>query len=137
MLRSPSLPRPDLGDRRTRLVLGTTVLGALIVAFVYTIGTGDLRLTLLVAGVAIAPALFFLALKRSYLFPYGLYVALVPFDNMLKISGSGTLTKMLGIASTFFIIDYAIRRKGLNKPPVTLYLALSYLAWTMISAMWT
>ena len=118
-------------------MLGTTVLGALIVAFVYTIGTGDLRLTLLVAGVAIAPALFFLALKRSYLFPYGLYVALVPFDNMLKISGSGTLTKMLGIASTFFIIVYAIRRKGLNKPPVTLYLALSYLAWTMISAMWT
>jgi len=137
VLQSPSPPLPDLGDRRTRLVLGTTVLGALIAAFVYTIGTGDVRLTLLVAGVAVAPALLILALKRSYLFPYGLYVVLVPFDNMLKISGSGTLTKMLGIASTIFIIIYAVRRKGLNKPPLPLYFWFAYLAWTMLSAMWT
>ena len=71
----------------------------------------------MVAGVAVAPALLVLALKRSYLFPYGLYVVLVPFDNMLKISGSGTLTKFLGIASAFFIAVYAFRRKGLNRPP--------------------
>jgi exopolysaccharide production protein ExoQ len=137
VLQSPSLPRPDLGDRRTRLVLGTTVLGALIAAFVYTIGTGDVRLTLLVAGVAVAPALLVLALKRSYLFPYGLYVVLVPFDNMLKISGAGTLTKMLGIASTIFIIIYAVRRKGLNKPPLAMYFWCAYMAWTLLSAMWT
>ena len=118
-------------------MLGTTVLGALIVAFVYTIGTGDWRLTLLVAGVAVAPALLVLALKRSYLFPYGLYVVLVPFDNMLKISGAGTLTKMLGIASTIFIIIYAIRRKGLNKPPLALYFWCAYMAWTLLSSMWT
>jgi exopolysaccharide production protein ExoQ len=138
VLRSPSLRAPDLGDRRTRLVLGTTVLGALIAAFVYTIGTGDMRLTLLVAGLAVAPALLVLALKRSYLFPYGLYVVLVPFDNMLKIgNGTGTLTKLLGIASTIFIIIYAIRRKGLNQPPLALYVWLGYLAWTMITIIWS
>lgn len=115
-----------------------TVLGALIAAFVYTIGTGDLRLTLLVAGCAVAPALLVLALKRSYLFPYGLYVALVPFDNMLKVgNGTGTLTKLLGIASTLFIIIYAVRRKGISRPPLSLYLWLAYLAWTLMSLMWS
>jgi O-antigen ligase len=129
--------RPDLSDRRTRLALAIAVLGALIAAFVYTIGTGDVRLTILVAALAVAPALLVLALKRSYLFPYGLYVVLIPFDNMLKISGSGTLTKMLGILSTAFIIVYAIRRKGLNPPPLTLYVWLAYLMWLLTSLLWT
>ena len=124
-------------DRRTRLALAATVFGTLAVALVYTVGTGDLRLTAMVAGVAVAPALLVLALKRSYLFPYGLYVVLVPFDNMLKISGSGTLTKFLGIASAFFIAVYAFRRKGLNRPPLALYLWIAYFAWTLISMMWT
>jgi exopolysaccharide production protein ExoQ len=126
-----------LQDRRTRLALAATVFGTLAVALVYTIGTGDLRLTAIVAGLAVAPALLVLALKRSYLFPYGLYVVLVPFDNMLKISGSGTLTKMLGIASAFFIAVYAFRRKGLNQPPLALYFWIAYFAWTLVSIMWS
>jgi O-antigen ligase len=134
---SPASLRPDLGDRRTRLALGLAVLGALVAAFVYTIGTGDVRLTILVAALAVAPALLVLALKRSYLFPYGLYVVLIPFDNMLKISGTGTLTKMLGVLSTLFIIVYAIRRKGLNPPPLTLYVWLAYLVWLLTSLLWT
>ena len=137
MLPSSSILRPDLSDRRTRLSLGLAAMGALAAAFVYAIGTGDVRLTVLVAGFAIAPALLVLALKRSYLFPYGIYVVLIPFDNMLKISGAGTLTKMLGILSMLFIIVYAFRRKGLNAPPLTLYVWLAFLVWSLISMFWT
>lgn len=137
MLSTGSFSRPDFSDRRTRLSLGIAVMGALIAAFVYTIGTGDIRLTVLVAFLAIAPALLILALKRSYLFPYGIYVVLIPFDNMLKISGSGTLTKMLGVLSTLFVIIYAFRRKGLNAPPLSLYLWLAYMAWLLLSLLWT
>jgi O-antigen ligase len=137
MLSTGSLPRPDFSDRRTRLSLGIAVMGALIAAFVYTIGTGDVRLTILVAFLAIAPALLILALKRSYLFPYGIYVVLIPFDNMLNITGSGTLTKLLGILSTLFVVIYAFRRKGLNAPPVSLYVWLAYMAWLLISLLWT
>ena len=137
MLPSGSILRPDLSDRRTRLALGLTAMGALAAAFVYAIGTGDVHLTVLVAGLAIAPALLVLALKRSYLFPYGIYVVLIPFDNMLKISGAGTLTKMLGILSMMFIIVYAFRRKGLNAPPLTFYVWLAFLIWSLISLFWT
>ncbi len=137
MLTSGAISRPDLTDRRTRLALGIAVMGALAAALVYSIGTGDVRLTVLVAGLAIAPALLVLALKRSYLFPYGIYVVLIPFDNMLKISGSSTLTKMLGILSTLFIMVYAFRRKGLNAPPVSLYIWLAYLAWLVLSLLWS
>jgi len=129
--------RPDLSDRRTRLALGVALMGALIAAFVYAIGSGDLQLTILVAGLAVAPALLILALKRSYLFPYGIYVVLIPFDNMLAISNSGTLTKMLGILSTLFIMIYAFRRKGVMAPPFALYAWLAYLLWMLVSAFWS
>jgi len=137
MLTSSALARADLSDRRTRLALGIAVMGALAAALVYSIGTGDVRLTVLVAGLAIAPALLVLALKRSYLFPYGIYVVLIPFDNMLKISGSSTLTKLLGILSTVFIMVYAFRRKGLNAPPLSLYVWLAYLSWLLLSLLWS
>ena len=137
MLGAASVPRPDFTDRRTRLALGITVIGALAAGLIYAVGTGDWRLTAYVSAVAIAPALLVLALKRSYLFPYGIYVALIPFDNMLKIAGSGTLTKMLGILSTAFIVIYAFRRKGLNAPPLSLYLWLTYLAWLLLSLLWS
>ncbi len=137
MLSSGSVLRPDFGDRRTRLALGLAAMGALTAALVYSIGTGDVRLTVLVAGLGVAPALLVLALKRSYLFPYGIYVVLIPFDNMLKVSGSGTLTKMLGIVSMVFISVYAVRRKGLNAPPLTLYVWLAYLIWLLVTMFWT
>jgi O-antigen ligase len=137
MLSTGSFARPDFSDRRTRLSLGIAVMGALIAAFVYTIGTGDVRLTILVAFIAIAPALLILALKRSYLFPYGIYVVLIPFDNMLNITGSGTLTKLLGILSTLFVMIYAFRRKGLNAPPLSLYVWLAYMAWLLLSLLWS
>ncbi|MDQ6942729.1 MAG: O-antigen ligase family protein [Candidatus Eremiobacteraeota bacterium] len=137
MLSSGRIVGPDFSDRRTRLALGLTAMGGLTAAFIYAIGTGDVRLTVLVAGLAVAPALFVLALKRSYLFPYGIYVVLIPFDNMLKVSGSGTLTKLLGIVSMIFIMVYAVRRKGLNAPPVALYLWLAFLMWLLVSMFWT
>jgi O-antigen ligase len=56
---------------------------------------------------------------------------------MLKVSGSGTLTKLLGIISMIFIIVYAVRRKGLNAPPLTLYVWLAFLMWLLVSMFWT
>ena len=137
MLSSGKILRPDLSDRRMWLALGLTAMGAVIAALVYAIGTGDVRLTVLVAGIALAPALLVLAVKRSYLFPYGLYVAMIPFDNMLNISGAGTLTKLLGILSIAFIVVYAFRRKGLTAPPFTLYVWLAFLLWLLVSMFWT
>jgi O-antigen ligase len=137
MLTTRVFARPQLEDRRTRFALGLAALGALVAALVYAIGSGDLRLTMIVAGLAVAPALLVLAVKRSYLFPYGIYVVLIPFDNMLKISGSGTLTKTLGVVSTLFIIIYAFRRKGLHAPPLSLYVWLAYLGWLVLSLLWT
>jgi O-antigen ligase len=36
-----------------------------------------------------------------------------------------------------FIIVYAFRRKGLNAPPLTLYVWLAFLMWSLISMFWT
>lgn len=120
------------------MIIGAGALALLGCAFAFTIGTGSTGLTLALAGFALALLAILLALRMPYLFPYGLYIVLVPFDNMLKIGGgAGTVTKLLGIASTFFVVVYAMRRKGLNRPPLSLYFWLAYLCWTLISMMWS
>lgn len=136
MLQTASLRRPDLGDRRTQLALGGVAIGVVIAAFAVAIGTGDLSLTLLLAGLGCIPVLVALAIRRPYLFPYGLYIALVPFDNILKLGSAGTLTKLLGIFAAVAVIVYTVRRRGLVKPPLALYVWVLFLAWSLISVTW-
>lgn len=136
MLLSPSLPRPDLGDRRTQLALGASALVGLLAGFAVAIGTGNLRLTAELGALACAPLLLAVMLTRPYVLPYGLYVMLVPFDNMLKLGSAGTLTKLLGIATAVFVALYAMRVRGLARPPLSLYLWLAYAAWALLSVIW-
>ncbi|MBV8750596.1 MAG: hypothetical protein JO103_12880, partial [Candidatus Eremiobacteraeota bacterium] len=137
MLRVPSLPRPDLGDRRTQLVLGGLLVAAVCSGLAVAVGSGDLRLAFAFAGViALPPALLF-ALNRPYIVPYGLYAALVPFDDLLRIGPGGTLTKLLGGLATVFILMYAIRSRHLARPTFAVWLWLAYLAWTLLSLMWS
>jgi hypothetical protein len=137
VLRVPSLPRPDFGDRRTQLALGAMLVTAVCAGLAIAVGSGDLRLAFLFAGViALPPALLF-ALNRPYIVPYGLYAALVPFDDLLRFGPGGTLTKMLGVLATLFVLIYAVRSRRLTRPPLAVWLWLGYMLWTMASLMWT
>ncbi|MDA8326968.1 MAG: O-antigen ligase family protein [Nitrospiraceae bacterium] len=52
------------------------------------------------AAVPALPLLAYLAIKRPFVFPFGAYVFLIPFDAILSITGhetGTTLTKILGI----------------------------------------
>ncbi len=132
-----SQPRLDLNDRRTQLRLGTAVLGLLGLALAYAIGSGELKLAALLAGLALAPVLVVLAVRRPYLFPYGLFVILVPFDNLLRIGGAGTLTKLLGMLAAGFVVLQVLREKRIGCAPLAVYLALAYLAWLLLAVLWS
>ena len=132
-----SPPRLDLADRRTQLGLGVAVLACLALALAWAIGSSDYRGAARLAGLALVPPLVVLALKRPYLFPYGLYALMVPLDNMLLIGGVGTLTKLLGIAATGFIVIQVLHHKRLGRPPLAAYLGLAYLAWLVTSVLWS
>jgi O-antigen ligase len=137
VIRSISLPRPDLSDRRTQIVAGGALLGAIVLGVAVEIGTGNLILALTLLGVLASPAAFVAALRWPYVFPYGLYIVLVPFDNMLKIGGGGTLTKLLGLASIVVLLAHTFIVRRAATPPKALWLWCLFLLWNLIGVMWS
>ncbi len=129
--------RLDLSDRRTQLGLGAAVLAGFGLALAWAVGSGDFKRAAELGGLALLPALLALALKRPYLFPYGLFVIMVPFDNLLMLGGAGTLTKLLGMVATGFVAIQVLREKRLGRLPLAAYFGLAYLAWLVISVMWS
>jgi O-antigen ligase len=128
--------RLDLTDRRTQLGLGLAVVALLGLSLAYAIGSGDFKLAALLGGLVLAPPLLVLAARRPYLFPYGLYVILVPFDNMLRIGGAGTLTKLLGMAAAGFLVLRVLRERRIGREPLAVYFGLAYMAWLLLSILW-
>lgn len=93
-------------------------------------------------GVALAlisiggPVLGYVAIVAPLVFPFGLYVLLVPFDNILNVGAFGTLTKLLAIVAGAAIIFYLVRTKRAVAPPRSLLLWCAFLAWATLTAFW-
>jgi hypothetical protein len=137
VIRSISLPHPDLTSRRSQIVVGGALLAAIVLAIAVQIGTGNLLIALMLLGVLGAPAALVVAVRWPYVFPYGLYVVLVPFDNMLKIGGGGTLTKLLGMAAIVAIVAHAFVVRRVTQPPKALWIWTAFLLWNLVSVMWS
>jgi O-antigen ligase len=136
MLRARALPRVDVGDRRVQFALGGFAAAGLALALVIAVGSGQFVLAGALAAVALAPAFIALAYRRPYIFPYGVYAVLVPFDNLLSI-GAGTLTRYLSLASVAALAVYVVTRRRISSPSLALYLWLGFLAWVLLSVLWS
>jgi O-antigen ligase len=134
--RTASLRRSEFVGRRLEVGLAAGVATVFLLGVALAVGTGDYVHAALLGGLALLPFLVLLALKRPYAFPYGLYVLLVPFDNLLLIPGAGTLTKLLGMVSITCIVVAVLRNKKISSPPLAVSFALAYLAWDVFSLLW-
>jgi O-antigen ligase len=137
VLRSPSFTWFNPGDRRVGFVLCVVLLGTLCTTLAYAIGTGKYVIAGALLVLALIPLLLVVALKRPYVFPYALFILLVPFENIVFINGVGTLSKLLAAVSALFIIIHAARSGRLSSPPLAVVLWLIYLAWASLSLLWT
>jgi exopolysaccharide production protein ExoQ len=109
-------------------------VGLGIAAFLLAGGT-PLRIGLACAA-ALLPLAGYLTLVRPMLFPYAFYVLLIPFDNLLNFSGSGTLTKFLGMATGIVLFFYCLRIRRVVSPPPTLFILGIFLFWMVLSVSW-
>ncbi len=126
-----ALPRLDFTDRRMLGIAGASVVVAVAAALIITIGTGSYLIASAVAAVALAPAVVIAGIRWPYAFPYGLYVILIPFDDLLKIPGAGTITRLLGLAAAVVVAIHAARTHRLSAPPLALYLWLGFVLWLL------
>lgn len=122
-------------ESQTRILF---VLGAVCAMLLcgYLVATGRRSYEAMALVVATAPVLAWIGLARPYVMPYGLYAALIPFDNLLAVGHMGTATKLLGMVSGIVLILYALRQKRFNPLPVTVLLWGLYAAWAGITIVW-
>jgi hypothetical protein len=102
----------------------------------YLAATGRKSYEALAIVVAAAPVLAWAVLARPYVMPYGIYAALIPFDNLLSLGHMGTATKLLGLVSGIVLILYALRQKRFNAVPMAVLMWSLYAVWAGTTAIW-
>jgi O-antigen ligase len=90
-------------------------------------------------GIVLLPLSFYLSIKRPFIFPFGAYVFLLPFDSILSVTSNvqgATLTKFLGILSVVVLVLTGIFENRLKRPSgVTIWWVL-FVAFGILSISW-
>jgi O-antigen ligase len=92
-------------------------------------------ITIALIGLSISPFLIYLALKRPLIFPFGVYVMLVPFDNLL--GASTTLTRVTAIVTAGVLLFSIILNRRILAPPKSWTAWALYILLASLSALWT
>ncbi len=90
-------------------------------------------------GLVFVPFILYLCIEKPFLFPFGLYVFLIPFDSILSVfgnTGGTTLTKFLGILTILVLSIKGALEKKLNKPDAASILWLLFIVYGVSSVWW-
>lgn len=113
-------------------------MGALAVfAAVGAIALAGTKTGLALALLAVlGPIAFYSAIITPIVFPFMLFVLLVPFDNLLGFSSFGTVTKLVSIVSAAAIAVWLLRTQRAASPGRSLAAWGALVLWIIISLLW-
>ena len=121
----------------TSLLVAAFVLASAAVASLSITQLAGTKTGFVLAITAIAgPVMVYAAIIAPLIFPFGLYVLAVPFDNILNLTAFGTLTKLLAIISGAAIILYLIRTRRALPAPSSLLAWGALYTWAAVTAFW-
>ncbi len=128
----------QLAFQNGRIVGASALLGVLLAVAVCAILIAGGEQTGIGAALLIIalPFAAYLALVRPLVFPYGLYVLLVPFDNLLGSGSGGTLTKVLGIVAGACILLWCWRTHSARVPGRPAMPLFFLTLWILLSTLW-
>lgn len=93
-------------------------------------------LTAAAIAALIAPIALYVALRWPLESLFGLYVMLVPFDNLLNTGSLGTLTKLLGIVAGAFLALWVARRNLIAFSSLPLRILAALVLWMLATTLW-
>jgi O-antigen ligase len=133
------LAKEPMRAAETRIAMIVTSIGIAVLGVMcaYAVARGSPLRDAAIAIALLSPIAAYLALTRPLLFPYGLYVALMPFDMLLGVSRAGTVTKMLGIATGLVLLFYCLRTLHVRRPSTSLIVLLGLLIWAALTMVWS
>lgn len=100
------------------------------------VAIADSRYIYLAAG--LLPFFICLSLVRPYLFPFGFYVFLLPFDSVMMFGGDdgATITKYLGVATILTLVLSGMVEKKMRHPEKTVAWWGLFVAFGVLSILW-
>lgn len=90
-------------------------------------------------SIVFSPFLIYLSIKKPFIFPFGLYVCLLPFDSILAIGEEdtgATVTKFLGVASILSLFITGLVEKKFCKPDKTVTWWGLFIVFGCLSIWW-
>lgn len=123
--------------RRINVFVATLIAALGTIAAFASVALSGTKTGFVLAIIAIlGPALLYGALRAPIVFPFGLYLLLIPFNNLLTLDAFGTVTKMAAIASGAAMLFYMLRVKRSNVPPDVLVIWVLYYLWMIATTFW-
>ena len=130
----------DVTRRRTvyplLLSIAAVLAAAILASFSITALSGTKTGVALALAAIGGPLMVYVAIVAPLVFPFGLYIVAIPFDNILNLGAFGTLTKLLAIASGAAIFLFLARTRKAVPPPTALFAWAAFYAWAAASAFW-
>lgn len=135
-----SVARRSRPDRFLRIAIATTgVLYLLLVAAALLKVQDAFGNTswVVLAAIAMLPVGAFVALRAPLIFPFGAYLALLPFDALLTVSSGATFTRFVAIAAVLALVFRVLALRTARQPPRAWYAWFALLLFVAASLFWT
>lgn len=91
-------------------------------------------------GILLVPLMLYWCVVKPFIFPFGLYALLIPFDSILSIvkgaEGGATLTKFLGLLTILVLFINGIYYKKLYRPRVEALCWMLFVMYGILSFLW-
>ncbi len=90
-------------------------------------------------GVVFFPFILYLCIEKSFIFTFGLYALLIPFDSILVLIGTSegpTLTKLLGMLTILVLLFKGVFENKLKKPDVASLWWVLFVIYGILSSWW-
>lgn len=87
-------------------------------------------------ALAALPSLAYGVVRAPLVWPLALYIVLIPFENVLAVSQSTTLARLLGIICGLVIVGGLLARRKIVFPAVTVFLWALVIVWMSATLMW-
>lgn len=116
---------------------GYLAVGVFVLACAVFISSGSVfKMALAIALVLALPAMY-LAFARPLIFPFAVYVLLVPFDNIVTVERHVTATHLLGIAAGIALLMWCVRTRKVVKLDWPLAALAALILWMIASTFWS
>ncbi len=88
-------------------------------------------------ALSVLPVAFVLAFRAPIIFPFGLYVAMAPFDNILAVSSGGTVVRLIGLVSAGALLTRILLGRRFVWPQPAWFAWFAFVVWTGFTLIWT